>query len=61
MLLLKEFHARYFSGKDSKTAREEPCHMAITVDFFLHLSFSPEKLLQNFKPDISLKIVPKEL
>lgn len=33
--------------------------MVITVDFFIHLFFSSDKSALNFKPDVSLKIMPK--
>lgn len=63
MLLLKEFHAKYYAAagtKDIKNAREENCYIVITVDFWIHLFFSGEKSV-GLKPDISLKITSKEL
>jgi len=35
--------------------------MVITVDMYIHLFFSCEKTSLSFKPDISLKIIAKEL
>lgn len=64
MLLLKEFHAKYYTltgTKDFKNAREENCFIVITVDFWIHLFFSGENNSLNLKPDISLKINSKEL
>ncbi len=64
MLLLKEFHVKYYSAggsKDIKNAREENCYIVITVDFCIHLFFSCEKATVSLKPDISLKIIAKEL
>lgn len=35
--------------------------MVITVDFYIHLFFSADKTSLNFKPDVSLKIMAKEI
>jgi hypothetical protein len=54
IILLKDFIVKYI-GKD----KEEQCHLVITVDNYLHLTFSPQKIFS--KPDITVKISVKTL
>ena len=59
VILLKEFNVKHIHQGKGKDKSEEDCYIVITVDNFLHLTFTAGRNI--CKPDITIKIANKNL